>query len=55
MCNGVGVDQKVDPARVIATAARLADFDVLCLQEIADNFPDPALAGSSGAPRFVRA
>ena len=39
-----GVDQKVDAARVVAEAKRLADFDVLCLQEIADNFPDPLLA-----------
>jgi endonuclease/exonuclease/phosphatase family metal-dependent hydrolase len=48
-----GVDQKVDPARVIATAARLADFDVLCLQEIADNYPDPLLAGSEGEDQFA--
>ena len=40
-----GVDQKVDAARVVAEALRLADFDVLCLQEIADNFPDPRLPG----------
>ena len=48
-----GVDQKVDPARVIATAVRLADFDVLCLQEIADNYPDPLLAGSEGEDQFA--
>ena len=48
-----GVDQKVDPARVIATAARLADFDVLCLQEIADNYPEPLLAGSAGEDQFA--
>ncbi len=43
-----GVDQKVDPARVVADAKRIADFDVLCLQEIADNYPDPLLGGSNG-------
>jgi endonuclease/exonuclease/phosphatase family metal-dependent hydrolase len=48
-----GVDGKVDPARVIAEAQRLADFDVLCLQEIADNFPDPLLPGSAGENQFA--
>jgi len=43
-----GVDGRVDPARIVAEAKRLADFDVLCLQEIADNYPDPRLAGSDG-------
>jgi endonuclease/exonuclease/phosphatase family metal-dependent hydrolase len=47
-----GVDQRVDPARVIADAKRIADFDVLCLQEIADNFPDPLLGGSKGENQF---
>ena len=37
-----GVDGRVDPARIVAEAKRLADFDVLCLQEIADNFPASA-------------
>ncbi|MFO1305320.1 MAG: endonuclease/exonuclease/phosphatase family protein [Burkholderiales bacterium] len=48
-----GVDGKVDPARVIADAKRIADFDVLCLQEIADNFPDPLLEGSKGEDQFA--
>jgi endonuclease/exonuclease/phosphatase family metal-dependent hydrolase len=34
-----GVDLVVDPARIVREAARLADFDVLCLQEIAVNYP----------------
>lgn len=38
-----GVDHLVDPARVIAEAKRIADFDVLCLQEVADNYPAPLL------------
>jgi endonuclease/exonuclease/phosphatase family metal-dependent hydrolase len=48
-----GVDGRVDPARIVAEAKRLADFDVLCLQEIADNFPDPRLAGNSDADQFA--
>jgi endonuclease/exonuclease/phosphatase family metal-dependent hydrolase len=47
-----GVDSKVDPARIVAEAKRIADFDVLCVQEIADNFPDPDLGGSAGEDQF---
>lgn len=47
-----GVDGRVDPARIVGEARRLADFDVLCLQEIADNFPDPRLPGSAGEDQF---
>jgi endonuclease/exonuclease/phosphatase family metal-dependent hydrolase len=47
-----GVDGRVDPARIVAEARRIADFDVLCLQEIADNFPDPELGGSGGEDQF---
>lgn len=42
----MGIDGKVDPARIVRTARELADFDVLCLQEVAINFP--GLAGSHG-------
>jgi endonuclease/exonuclease/phosphatase family metal-dependent hydrolase len=48
-----GVDGRVDPARIVAGANALADFDVLCLQEIADNFPHPRLAGSAGEDQFA--
>lgn len=34
-----GLDGAVRPDRIVATARALADFDVLCLQEIAVNFP----------------
>ena len=47
-----GVDGKVDPTRIVKHAQALADFDVLCLQEIANNFPDPRLAGSRGENQF---
>lgn len=49
-----GIDLAVDPARIVAEARRLADFDVLCLQEIADNYPDPRLGGSNGEDQFAR-
>jgi len=46
-----GCDGRVDPARIVADARALADFDVLCLQEVASNFP--ALAGSRGEDQFA--
>src|SRR4051794_18212056 len=51
---GRGVDQRVDLARTIAEAKRIADFDVLCLQEIADNFPDPRLGANDDDDEFAR-
>jgi endonuclease/exonuclease/phosphatase family metal-dependent hydrolase len=41
-----GMDGRVDPKRIAAEAKRLADPDVLCLQEVARNFPE--MAGSAG-------
>lgn len=46
-----GVDGRVDPKRIVEHAQALADFDVLCLQEVAANFP--ALAGSTGENQFA--
>ncbi|MBN9463244.1 MAG: endonuclease/exonuclease/phosphatase family protein [Burkholderiales bacterium] len=46
-----GCDGRVDPRRIVAHARALADFDVLCLQEVAANFP--ALAGSRGENQFA--
>jgi endonuclease/exonuclease/phosphatase family metal-dependent hydrolase len=48
-----GVDGKVDPARIVRHAKAIADFDVLCLQEIANNYPDPLLPGSRGENQFA--
>ncbi len=48
-----GIDGSVDPARIVAEAQRIADFDVLCLQEVADNFPDPRLAGNDASDQFA--
>jgi endonuclease/exonuclease/phosphatase family metal-dependent hydrolase len=47
---GLGLDGRADLQRIVSTARSLADFDVLCLQEVADNFPD--LEGSGGADQF---
>jgi endonuclease/exonuclease/phosphatase family metal-dependent hydrolase len=41
-----GIDGRVDPVRIAHAARALGDCDVLCLQEVAVNFP--GLAGSSG-------
>jgi endonuclease/exonuclease/phosphatase family metal-dependent hydrolase len=48
-----GIDGRVDPARIIAEAKRIADFDVLCLQEVADNFPAPRLAANDDRDQFA--
>jgi len=45
-----GCDGVVDPPRIVKIAKGIADFDVLCLQEVASNFPD--LPGSSGEDQF---
>ena len=44
---GLGVDGCVNLARIVDTARGMADFDVLCLQEVSRNFP--ALRASQGA------
>lgn len=41
-----GIDGRVDPGRIARTARALGDFDVICLQEVAVNFP--RLPGSAG-------
>jgi endonuclease/exonuclease/phosphatase family metal-dependent hydrolase len=46
-----GIDGRVDPARTARVAHGLADFDVLCLQEVAVNFP--GLLGSSGEDQLA--
>lgn len=48
---GLGVDGTVDLRRLVGEARGLADFDVLCLQEVSDNFSD--LKGNSGANQFA--
>ncbi len=46
-----GCDGMVDPGRIARVARELADFDVLCLQEVARNFT--GLEGSSGEDQFA--
>jgi endonuclease/exonuclease/phosphatase family metal-dependent hydrolase len=41
-----GMDGRVDPARIARATRRLCDADVVCFQEVADNFA--TLAGSAG-------
>jgi endonuclease/exonuclease/phosphatase family metal-dependent hydrolase len=48
---GCGVDGRVDLERIVRTARELADFDVLCMQEVADNFP--ALEGNDDRDQFA--
>jgi endonuclease/exonuclease/phosphatase family metal-dependent hydrolase len=47
---GRGVDGSVDLDRILAHAGRLADFDVLCLQEISSGYPE--LGGCDGSDQF---
>ena len=49
---GRGLDGRIDLARIVAHARTLADFDVLNVQEIADNFP--ALEGNDDADQFAQ-
>jgi endonuclease/exonuclease/phosphatase family metal-dependent hydrolase len=49
---GRGVDGRVDLARIVDHANALADFDVLCLQEVADNYP--SLGGNDDANQFAQ-
>jgi endonuclease/exonuclease/phosphatase family metal-dependent hydrolase len=48
---GRGMDGRVDLARAVKEARRIADFDVLCLQEVADGFSD--LEGHDGGDQFA--
>jgi endonuclease/exonuclease/phosphatase family metal-dependent hydrolase len=48
-----GIDGRVDSERIVSEARRIADFDVLCLQEIADDYPDPRLAGNDDSDQFA--
>jgi endonuclease/exonuclease/phosphatase family metal-dependent hydrolase len=47
---GRGADGRVDLDRIVAHARRLADFDVLCLQEVSAAYPE--LPGCDGGDQF---
>ena len=48
---GCGVDGCVDLARIVRRAREMADFDVLCVQEVADNFA--GLQGNDDRDQFA--
>jgi len=48
---GRGLDGRVDLPRIAATIRGIGDFDVICLQEVAVNFP--GLPGSRGEDQVV--
>lgn len=48
---GCGVDGRVDLDRIVSHARRMADFDVLCLQEVSDGYPE--LRGGDGSDQFA--
>ncbi len=48
---GLGIDKRLDLARIVEHAKSMADFDVLCLQEVVDNYPD--LTGGAGENQFA--
>lgn len=47
---GRGADGRVDLDRIVAHAGRVADFDVLCLQEVSAGYPE--LQGCDGSDQF---
>lgn len=49
---GLGLDGRVDLARLVATARQMTDFDVFCVQEVADNFP--GLEGNDDSDQFAQ-
>ena len=48
---GRGMDGRVDLARILRTLHQLGDFDLICLQEVAINFP--GLPGSHGEDQIA--
>ena len=45
---GCGTDGRVDLERIVRTARGVADFDVFCVQEVADNGSCKSQAGAQG-------
>ncbi len=50
-----GLDGRIDLARVMRSARAMADFDVLCLQEVAVNYPRLKGDASHDQPALLRA
>lgn len=49
---GRGLDNMLDLDRTIAHVKRFSDFDILCLQEVASGYTDPALKQADGSNQF---
>lgn len=49
---GRGLDDIVDLDRTIAHVKQFSDFDILCLQEVASGYTDPALKQADGSNQF---
>ena len=47
---GRGIDGRIDLERIVRHAREMADFDVICMQEVADNFP--GLEGNDDRDQF---
>ena len=47
-----GLDERIDMPRIVSEAQAMADFDVLCLQEVAVNYP--RLTGDAGFDQVAR-
>ncbi len=47
-----GLDERIDMPRIVSEAQAMADFDVLCLQEVAVNYP--RLNGDAGFDQVAR-
>lgn len=50
-----GLDGQVSPERIVKQARSLADFDVLCLQEVCINYPELTGCPSHDQPAVLRA
>src|SRR5450432_4820813 len=53
MCSGAAESISGSIRRALSGTRAVADFDVLCLQEVANNFPDPQLGASRGEDQFA--
>jgi endonuclease/exonuclease/phosphatase family metal-dependent hydrolase len=49
-----GLDGEIDVARVLKTAREMADFDVICMQEVAVNYPRLDGDASHDQPEILR-
>ena len=48
-----GIDGRVDPARIVSEAKRIADFDVLCCRRLRTTSRAPRLTGNDDRDQFA--